>query len=252
MTNDNPPQRFTGSEARSLLRHARSGALSSLLQEGSPYGSLVNYATDQRGRPLLLLSTLAWHTRNLERDPRASLLVLGQGSSGDPLEGARVTVIGRCARLEEPAVEDARRRYLARHPAASFYAGFKDFGWWRLEIEQAHAVAGFGRIETLAGDEVLLPPEPADTLGAMEAGAVAHMNEDHLDAVQLYATRLIGAAEADWRMAAIDSDGADLTDGSTSLRLAFDRSAGNGKEMRESLIELARRARAMDGPRAQA
>lgn len=243
MTNANPPQRFTGGEARRLLRQERSGTLSTLLADGSPYGSLVNYATDQRGRPLLLLSTLAWHTRNLERDGRASLLVAGQGSHADALEGARVTVIGRCARLDVAEIEDARRRYLARHPNASFYAGFTDFGWWRLEIEQAHAVAGFGRIETLGAEEVLLASEQAATLGAMEAGAVAHMNEDHLDAVQLYATRLIGAEAGDWRMAGIDSDGADLTDGSRSLRLAFDGCAGSGKEMRESLVELARRAR---------
>lgn len=248
MTNGNPPQKFTGEEARKLLRHARSGTLSTLLAEGGPYGSLVNFATDQRGRPVLLLSTLAWHTRNLERDGRASLLVVGEGSFGDVLEGARVTVIGHCEKLPEAEAEDARRRYLARHPAASFYAGFKDFGWWRLEVEQAHAVAGFGRIETMTAEEILLPQEPAQVMAAMEAGVVAHMNEDHLDAVQLYATRLIGAAEGEWRMAGIDSDGADLTDGSTSLRLAFDRSAGNGKEMRESLVALARRARAMEGP----
>lgn len=249
MTNDNPPQKFTGAEARRLLRHARSGTLSTLLPEGGPYGSLVNYATDQRGRPILLLSTLAWHTRNLERDGRASLLVVGEGSFGDVLEGARVTMIGRCARLDASEGEDARRRYLARHPGGSFYAGFKDFGWWRLEVEQAHAVAGFGRIETMAGDDVLLGAEPARALGAMEASAVAHMNEDHLDAVQLYATRLIGAEQGEWRMAGIDSDGADLTDGSTSLRLAFDGCVGNGKEMRESLVELARRARAMEAAR---
>ena len=88
MQNVKPPPGFTAREARLLLREARSATLSSLLEGGSPYGSLVNLATDRRGRPLLLLSRLAWHTRNLEADGRASLLVVGKGTFSDPLENA--------------------------------------------------------------------------------------------------------------------------------------------------------------------
>lgn len=244
MQNTRQPQRFTPREARLLLRQARSATLSTLLEGGAPYGSLVNMATDQRGRPLLLVSRLAWHTRNLELDGRAALLAVGEAEHADPLEGARVTVMGRFARV--PA-EEARSRFLARHPAASFYAGFADFGWWRMEVEQAHAVAGFGRIETFPGDDILVAPDAAAGIAAMEAGAVAHMNEHHADAVALYATRLLGAPEGEWRMSACDPDGCDLTDGERVLRLPFDETVPDAGAVRAMLVLLARRARGMEG-----
>jgi len=242
MENSERPARFTAREARLLVRAARSASLASLMPDGSPYGSLVNVATDQRGRPLLLISSLAWHTRNLAADGRASLLVAGEDRFPDRLEGPRVTVMGRFSPV---AADEARDRYLARHPSAALYVGFKDFGWWRMEVEQAHAVAGFGRIETFTGAEVLLAEEAAAAIAGMQAGAVRHMNEDHLDAVALYATRLLGAAAGAWRMAACDPDGADLTDGERSLRLPFDRPVRDGGELRAMLVELAKRARAV-------
>jgi putative heme iron utilization protein len=249
MQNVKPPPGFTAREARLLLREARSATLSSLLEGGSPHGSLVNIATDRRGRPLLLLSRLAWHTRNLEADGRASLLVVGKGTFSDPLEGPRVTVMGRMSRVDEV---EARDRYLAAHPKASFYAGFKDFGWWRMEIEQAHAVAGFGRIETFAGDDVVLSEEAVAGFGEREAAALAHMNQDHLDAIALYATRLLGEPPGEWRIAACDPDGADLTDGARGTRLAFDAPVRDGEELKATLVELARRARAREAPGAGA
>ena len=147
------PRTFTGSEARLLLRRARTGTLASLNRDGGgPYASLVNVAADVQGRPILLVSTLAWHTRNLLADGRASVMVAELPAEGDALTGARMTVMGRFVQCADPAV---RRRYLARHPAAELYADFGDFAFWRMEPEMVHAVAGFGRIETLAADEVL-------------------------------------------------------------------------------------------------
>ena len=146
------PRSFTGREARILLRRARTGTLASLNAEGgTPYASLVNVATDIEGQPLILVSTLAWHTRNLLADGRASLMVAEPPASGDALTGPRVTVMGRFVPSE---LEQVRRRYLARHPQAALYAGFGDFSFWRMEPELAHAVAGFGRIETLDVAEV--------------------------------------------------------------------------------------------------
>lgn len=173
---------FSADEARNLLRRARTATLGTLNRDtGVPYASLVNVATDVRGWPLILVSTLAWHTRNLLADARASLMVAELPEAGDALTGARVTVMGRFHKTEEPALA---RRYLARHPAAELYAGFGDFAFWRLEPEQAHAVAGFGRIETMGADEMF---PSADEMTALEEGAIAHMNEDHDDAIQLYA-----------------------------------------------------------------
>ena len=175
----NAPRSFTGTEARQLLRRARTGTLASLNCDGGiPYASLVNVATDVEGHPLILISTLAWHTKNLLADPRASLLVAEPPTSGDALTGPRVTVMGRFAKVEDKALE---RRYLARHPHAALYAGFGDFAFWRLEPKRLHAVAGFGRIETMEADEVF-PSNPE--MVALEESAISHMNGEYCDAVQ--------------------------------------------------------------------
>lgn len=224
---------FSGTEARRLLRRARTGTLASLNAEGgAPYASLVNVATDVMGRPLILVSTLDRHTRNLLADGRASLLVAEPPPEGDALTGPRVTVMGRFVRAEDEA---ARRRYLSRHPQASFYAGFGDFSFWRMEPETAHAVAGFGRIETMPADEMF---PSADEMEALEQSAVAHMNEDHPDAVQRYASTLPGASPGDWKVTGIDPDGMELQHGEAVLRLAFDEPVFTAAALRKTLADL--------------
>lgn len=210
------PRSFTATEARRLLRRARTGTLGTINRDdGIPYASLVNVATDVGGEPIILVSTLAWHTRNLAADSRASLLVAEPPASGDALTGPRVTVMGRFVKADSG---QARRRYLARHPEAAVYADFGDFAFWRLEPERAHAVAGFGRIETIEANEVF--PSAAE-LAALEESAIAHMNEDHGDAVRRYAVKLLQASDGDWKITAIDPDGAILGLGGQILRLEF-------------------------------
>lgn len=226
---------FSGLEARQLLRRARTGTLATLNAAGGiPYASLANVATDVEGRPLILVSTLAWHTRNLLADSRASLLVAEPPAEGDALTGPRVTVMGRFEQVDDPAV---RRRYLARHPEAGMYAGFGDFAFWRLQPETVHAVAGFGRIETLAPDEVFHSfPE----MVSLEESAIQHMNDDHADAVERYAVKLLGAEPGPWRVAAIDPDGMDLHNESKILRLPFAEPVTTGEALRLILAQLGR------------
>lgn len=234
----NERRSFSAQEARNLLRRARTATLGTLNRaEGIPYASLVNLATDVRGWPLILVSRLAWHTRNLLADPRASVMVAELPESGDALTGARVTVMGRFRQVQD---EDLKRRYLARHPAASLYSGFGDFAFWRLEPEMAHAVAGFGRIETIGADEMF---PSADEMTALEESAIAHMNADHDDAIQLYAEQLLGAAPGGWKLAGIDPDGADLTRDGEVLRLPFSAPVYTAEKLREYLAALGREVR---------
>ncbi len=229
---------FTADEARSLLRRVRTGTLATRnADDGTPYASLVNLATDVRGCPVILVSTLAWHTRNLLADPRGSVMVAEIPPAGDALTGARVTVMGRFFRVESGQVS---RRYLARHPAAELYAGFGDFAFWRLEPERAHAVAGFGRIETIPADEMF---PSADEMIALEEGAVAHMNADHDDAIQRYAQHLLGATPGGWKIMAIDPDGADLRRGEDVLRLPFAGPVFSGGALRSLLARLGEQTR---------
>src|SRR3954464_8827307 len=138
--------------AKKLLREGRSGALATLMPgSGDPYCSLVNVATAADGSPLLLISKLAIHTKNVLADPRVSLM-LDERKQGDPLEGARVMLMGRAAATDDPAV---RRRYLARHPEAELFAVFGDFAFYKIELTGVHLVAGFGRIVDLKPTDVL-------------------------------------------------------------------------------------------------
>ncbi len=228
--------------AKLLLREARTGALATLMaQTGDPYCSLVNIATAADGSPLLLISQLAIHTRNIQSDPRISLM-LDERKPGDPLEGARVMLMGSAAPDDSA---DARRRFLARQPDAGMYADFKDFGFYRVGVTGAHLVAGFGRILDLTPGDVLTDVSGADELLAAEAGAVAHMNEDHADTLRLYATRLRGAPDGDWRCVGCDPEGLDLQQGRTGLRLSFPEPVRSAGELRRVLKALADRARAV-------
>jgi putative heme iron utilization protein len=132
-------------EARALLEAARHGALATLEAGGAPFVSLVAVATDAAGAPLMLLSSLARHSRNIAADPRAALLIAPAGT-GDPMAAARLTVSGEMTRCD---VAEARERFLARQPEARRYADFSDFTLWRLMPREAHLVAGFGRIRAL-------------------------------------------------------------------------------------------------------
>lgn len=227
--------------ARRVLRLAAAGSLATLTETGAPFASLVTVATTAEGEPILLLSTLAVHTRNLKRDPRASLLLVGPGGeTGDPLAGARLTLVGSVAPDREAAT---RRRFLARHPEASGYADFADFAFHRLAVAGAHLVAGFGRIVDFGRDEVLTDCSAASDLLTAEESAIDHMNTDHAEAVRLYATRLLGEPDADWRITGLDPDGVDLGAGPLRARLDFIKPATSAAALRHRLAQLALQAR---------
>jgi putative heme iron utilization protein len=232
--------------ARALIRSLDRASLATLMRAdgtgpGSPYASLVMVAIDHDLSPIMLISTLADHTRNLRDDARASLLFDGTQGLDEPLTGPRVSVQGRVAVTTEAR---HRERYLARHPGAAMYAGFKDFAFHRLTIEAAHLVAGFGRIHWLDAGAIGFDAAPARALAEAERDILAHMNADHAEAVRLYATRLLGRPEGAWIMTGIDPEGCDLRLGGAVARLAFDRVALDAEGARAELVRLARRARA--------
>jgi hypothetical protein len=228
--------------ARHLLRLAVTASLGTLDQAGTPFVSLVTVATTPAAEPILLLSDLARHTRNLERDRRASLLLVAPGGEGgDPLAGARLTLTGTAARDDDPAL---RQRFLARHEGAAGYAGFADFGFWRFYVSGGHLVAGFGRIVDLEPSELLLDCREAGDLIAAEADAIAHMNEDHAEALRLYAVRLLGLPNGVWRMTGADPEGIDLRAGPLRGRLALPKPVATAAGLRQALAALAQEARA--------
>jgi putative heme iron utilization protein len=232
--------------AKRLVREGRSGALATLMAgSGDPYCSLVNVATAADGAPLLLISTLAVHTRNILADPRVSLM-LDERKAGDPLQGARVMLMGTAVATADA---DVRRRYLARQPEAEMFAGFADFRFYRVTLKGAHLVAGFGRIVDLKPEDILTPVVDAADLIAAEPDIVAHMNADHAATCRLYATRLLGAADDAWRCVGCDPEGLELQLDRLALRLPFPHRVCTPEELRLALKALADQARlkAYDG-----
>src|SRR6266496_3962202 len=230
--------------ARSLLRRSRQGALATLMAgSGDPYCSLANVASHADGSPILLISRLALHTRNILADSRVSLM-LDERAEGDPLEGSRIMLAGRA---EEAGADDLpvlRRRYLNAHPSSDAFVNFNDFSFFRIRPSGAHLVAGFGRIVDLSPAQLLTDISDAGALLEAEQGAIDHMNADHRDATNLYATRLLGAEVADWRCTGCDPDGLDLQAGAKILRLDFPERVTGPGELRKILVRLADEARA--------
>jgi heme iron utilization protein len=230
--------------AKALLRQSRGGALATLMPStGDPYCSLVNVATAPDGAPLMLLSRLALHTKNILADSRVSLM-LDERKEGDPLEGARIMLMGHAAATDDPGV---RRRYLDRQPEAAMFAGFGDFAVYRMGIARAHLVAGFGRIVDIAPQDLLTDIADADALIASEPDIVAHMNDDHADAVRLYATKLLGAPDGAWRCVGCDPEGLELQLGRIALRLRFPQRVRSPGVLRQVLKQLADDARDLGG-----
>lgn len=241
-----PAAPFQPSEAvRSLLRRSRQGALATLMAAegggagaGAPYCSLVAVATDPDGSPLLLISRLAIHTQNILADGRVSLM-LDERTAGDPLEGSRIMLAGVAKQVEGDGAVIARRRYLAAHPSAQMFIDFPDFSIFRIDVQGAHLVAGFGRIVDLKPAQFLTDVSQAAELIAAEPSAVAHMNEDHREALNLYATALLQANPGDWICTGCDPDGLDLQNGRQVLRLPFPQRVHGPGALRKVLKELA-------------
>jgi heme oxygenase (biliverdin-IX-beta and delta-forming) len=245
-SSEKPNKSEIAADARTLVRRAFKGSLASLdSPTGAPYASLITLATDSAGAPVFLISTLARHTRNLVDDPRAAILIDGSGEAADPLQGARLTLSGKAEKVNGEA---PRRRFLARHPEAAFYADFPDFSFWRLAMESAHYIGGFGRIVDLAAADLLVDLEGAEALVEAEAGIVAHMNEDHADALALYALAFTGGEPGAWRMTGIDPEGCDIALGTDARRIPFASRVATPGDARKELVRLANAARDLAEP----
>jgi putative heme iron utilization protein len=223
---------------RRLLRREQRGALATNMR-GAPYASLVLIAADLDASPLLLLSDLAQHSRNIVFDPRVALLFDGTAGYADPLTGPRLTVIGQAI-----AVEDPRRlaRFTARHPTSAIYSGFADFRLYRVIVERGHLVAGFGRIYWIDRRDLLFGSDVA-ALAAAEPEILQEMNEHCADAIADCAQCLLGRSGGHWRMTGIDPEGADLRCDGEVARLEFATPILTRNAARAALVELANTAR---------
>jgi len=245
----NVPTPTHAERARTLVAHISTGTLCTLAHEpaGYPYGSFVTVAFDA-GDPVFLISGLAEHTRNLERDSRASLLV-AEGGAVDPLANGRVTLLGPCRRVDGNG-GSARQAFLAAHPNASYYADFRDFGFWKLEVNSIRYIGGYGRMSWIGKDDwQAADPDP---LFASAAGIVAHMNADHADAMVLYCKAFSKATDiTSAKMTAVDRYGFEMSaitpEGPRPVRLAFASPVSSPEDVRAAMVSMVKDARSRLG-----
>jgi putative heme iron utilization protein len=226
--------------AKTLTRTARFAALASLeSSDGHPAVSRVSIVTAMNGDVGFLISGLAGHFGNLEADQRCSLLI-GEPGKGDPLAHPRLTLIGRARKLiDGSARAHFRARFLMRHPKSALYADFADFAFWQFAVARASLNAGFGKAFALTPADLTTGLAGLEALAEVEAGAVAHMNSGHADAVDHYA-RQAGGDGTGWRLACIDPEGLDLMRGDKAARLWFETLLTSPEQLRPALVALAK------------
>lgn len=249
------PEPSHAERARTLVSQASEGSLGSLSHRrpGDPFVSLMPFAGEEEGTLLFLVSNLAVHTRNLDADPRASLLVREpEAGDRDPLGLARVTLVGSTSRVGAPESETVRSRYLDQHPNARYWVDFSDFSFRRMRVEEAYYVGGFGVMGWVDG-KAYATAEP-DPLRDAATGILEHVNQDHTDALLLFARHAGIEAPEEARMTGVDRLGFNLrvrTDERVrGLRLAFPEEARTGARVRECLVAMVRDAR--EGEEAEA
>jgi putative heme iron utilization protein len=237
------PEPSLAERARTLASVGRIGSLSTHSRKfaGFPFGSVMPYACDDQGRPVIFISNMAMHTQNRHQDPRASLLITQPDSSGDPLGAARVTLLGTAA--EVPA-EEVRDLYLARYENAKYWQEYTDFTYQRIEVSSVYFIGGFGVMGWVPAEEYRsAQPDP---LAEAAQEIIAHMNADHADALVLIARRFAGEDASEAAMTAVDRLGFHLRlktgDRVHGRRVAFPREVRNKADARTVLMEMTRKA----------
>jgi len=241
------PEPSYAERARTLMHRNRIGSLSTLSRRhpGWPFGSVMPYGLDERGRPIFLISTMAMHTQNLLQDPRASLLVAQSEVSGDPLGAPRVTLMGKVLKIPGEELKQARELYLARYENARYWVDFEDFAFYRMEVVDIYFVGGFAVMGWMTAEEY--SRAEVDPLADVASEILRHMNRDHADALLLLARTFGGIDAQEATMTAVDRLGFHVRlktgDRLQGLRIGFIRQVRTPQEARAVLVEMVQQAR---------
>jgi hypothetical protein len=241
------PEPSFAERARTLVHLGRIGSLSTLSrkQPGFPFGSVMPYSLDERGRPIFLISTMAMHTQNLKADTHASLLVTQPNAEADPLGASRVTLLGNVLAVPEPDLAPTRKLYLERYENSKYWVDYEDFSFYRMEVVDVYYVGGFGVMGWVAASEYgTAPPDPlADAM----AGIIEHMNADHEDSLVLLARRFAGIEAQAAAMTSVDRLGFQMrlktAEGMRGARITFLREVRSPSETRSVFVEMVEQAR---------
>jgi heme iron utilization protein len=242
----NPVRPSAAEEARTIAASTNTGILASLTADGDPWASLVTFGLLDDGSPVLCVSHMAEHGRNLAGDPRASIAVVAPATDTDPLANARITLAGVVEHPEGAELEAARQAHMAAVPAAKYYIDYSDFALWVLRVKRVRWVGGYGRMDSAAGaDYATAEPDPV-TLNA--SGAITHLNADHADSLTVMAQALGGFPDATAAVCTgADRYGLDLKvttpRGVAYTRVGYPTRLNAVSEMRAASVALVKAAR---------
>jgi putative heme iron utilization protein len=241
-----PARPTAAEESRTIVASTNTGTLASLTTNGGPWASLVTYGLLD-GAPVLCVSQMAEHGRNLAADPRASIAILGPAADPDPLACGRVTLAGVVERPSGQELNAARDAHLGAVPAAKYYIDYSDFSLWVLRVERVRWVGGYGRMDSATGD-LYLAAQP-DPIQPRVADAIAHLNADHPDSLRLMAQTLGGYPDTTAATCAgVDRYGLDLRvvteRGVAYTRVGYHRPLNSIDELRAATVQLVRHAHA--------
>jgi putative heme iron utilization protein len=240
----NSARRSAAEEARTIAAATNAATLASLTADGDPWASLVAYGL-LGGAPVLCVSDLAEHGRNLAADPRASLSIVAATSDTDPLAGSRITLAGVVARPPDAQREAARGAYLRAVPAGRFYLDFSDFTLWVLTVQRVRWVGGYGRMDSATAEQyAAASPDP---VAPASARALAHLNADHAPALAAMARKFGGYPDTDTAVCTgVDRYGLDLRvhtpRGMAYTRVGFPAPLDAPDQLRPATADLARAA----------
>jgi putative heme iron utilization protein len=227
-----------GTKTRRYLRRQRYGVLSTLSKQldGYPFGSIAQYVLDHAARPVMLISGRAEHTRNIDADPRVSLLVHEPVAAAR--SAARLTLVGDAARLSND-LDALHSRYLNYFPDAERLFALGDFAFYRIEPVTLRFIGGFGAIHWILAESYA---PPANQLAEQELKIVADMNADHAHNLRAYCRHFKQVSTHDAVMVGIDCDGFDVRADGELLRFDFEQPVTAAASARRALAALAQRA----------
>lgn len=231
-------RQLAAAHARRLVRQIRHASLATLARkmDNLPFVTLVTVACDMAARPILMLSDIADHARNLKQSPRASLLFEDASRRANPQTGPRITLYGTIEALPDGEQDGARLRFLARHPAAAMYAGFGDFRMYAMAVEGGRYVGGFARAMTLHGDELVLGG--LDTAPGDWEAAILQMLGSHADLADQLAAAILKRRSRGWSIIGVDPEGLDLQRSNSFSRIHFDNRIDDPDGLQEKILSL--------------
>ncbi|OBA93886.1 HugZ family protein [Mycolicibacterium fortuitum] len=233
-------------EARTVAASTNAGTLASLTADGDPWASFITYGL-LAGQPVLCVSNMAEHGRNLAGDPRASISIVAPDAGSDPLASSRITLAGVAERPVGDELAAARQAHLDGVASARYYIDFSDFSLWVLRVQRVRWVGGYGRMDSTTG-EAYAEAEP-DPVSPHAAGAIEHLNADHADSLADMARSLGGYPDTTSAVCTgADRYGLDLRvtteRGVAYTRVGYAAPIGSYGELRAATVELAQRAQA--------